>query len=135
MLIAESEDEADDNLRRWRKGMESKELRISALNKDLYFTWGGTIINEDALPCTIYRSNVGLNSALCRVCGMWVYRRCSQSWVELHNIGVLEVATCRRRNERERWEQDGLNGKSYECVDEFSYLEDKILLEAMQVLV
>ena len=47
---------------------------------------------------------------------MWMHNRCR----------LIECAMCRRESGRERREQIGLNGESFECVIEFPYLQDVI---------
>merc|ERR1712035_298602 len=79
VLVAESKEEAEEKLRRWKEGMEAKGLRVNA-NKTkvmISIAGGDRVVAEGKWPCSICQKGVGRNSVMCKTCGRWVHKRCS----------------------------------------------------------
>ena len=128
VLIAESREEVEEKLKRWKEGMEAKGLKINTNKTKVMISraGGGSIIAEGEWPCSVCRKGVGRNSIMCKICGRWVHKRCSGIKGRLLGGMDFECAVCKGECVREREDRIDMLGESFDCVDEFCYLGDMI---------
>jgi hypothetical protein len=131
VLMAESEEELADKLRRWRKAMERKGMKVN-LQKTKFMGSGGDPLRESAAkyPCAVCGKGVGVNSIMCESCHKWTHKRCSGIRGSLSKVTHFECKRCAegRKNQGAR-EEAGMEleqGTVLERVDKFCYLGDVI---------
>jgi hypothetical protein len=80
VLMAESEDELRAKLMKWKRGLESKGLKVN-IGKTKVMIGGdgmGDVEESGSYPCGVCKKGVGSNSLLCTVCKKWVHGKCSK---------------------------------------------------------
>jgi hypothetical protein len=78
-LIAETEEELIDKIRRWKDGMENKGLRVNVAKTKVLICCK-KFVKVDAsgkYPCAVCNVGVGRNSIECRTCTKWIHHKCS----------------------------------------------------------
>ena len=131
-LIAETEEELVEKIKRWKDGMEKKGLRVNvAKTKVIRCQKKKGVQVEEASkdPCGVCNKRVGRNSIICRSCGKWVHHRCSGVKGKLReNIDFkCQVCVAGRQNRMDEKRELVLGPEStLEIVDKFCYLGDMI---------
>lgn len=133
VLVAESEDELKDKLRKWKNSMEAKGLKVNVAKTKVM------ILGEDRnreetgkWPCGVCKKGVGSNSIECRTCKEWVHKRCSGIKGNLEKMCQTFICSrCRNGTNFEKRTQYDEKFKvdeemSLEKVDRFCYLGELI---------
>jgi hypothetical protein len=78
-VMADSLEECVTNLKAWKRGMESKGLKVNMRKTKLVVSGPGLDILRDsgAFQCAVCRSGVRENSIKCSKCNLWVHKKCS----------------------------------------------------------
>jgi len=130
VLIAESEEELLERLGQWKCGFEKKGLKVNVGKTKVMkcSTESGAVKDTGTYPCPVCSKGVGNNSIQCKVCKMWVHKKCSGVKGQLKKETNFSCRKCKnpeivqRRKQSVSLEQN----VELECVDEFCYLGDMI---------
>ena len=78
-LIAETEEELLEKIRRWKLGMEGKGLKVNMAKTKVMVCRrdAGQVEERGKYPCSVCHKGVGSNSILCQQCKKWVHGKCS----------------------------------------------------------
>lgn len=129
-LLAETEEDLMEKVKRWKEGMELKGLRVNmGKTKVMCCNVGtGQMENSGKWPCGVCRKGVGANSIVCTVCKQWVHRRCSGLTGSLSVVVGFKCSRCVKGIERKETmkEVEVENVGKLECVSKFCYLGDMI---------
>ena len=130
-LIAESETELLEKIKRWKDGMEGKGLRVNMGKTKVMkcHVRSGQVEDSGKWPCGVCRKGVGNNAINCTVCKKWVHKRCSGISGKLQDIGEFQCSKCVGGDLGKLEEQKDVileQGGKLECVDKFCYLGDMI---------
>ena len=129
-LLAESEAELLEKIKRWKQGMEEKGLRVN-IDKTKVLLCSNVKRVVVKWPCSVCGGEVGDNSIQCKVCKKWVHwKKCSKMPGKLRKCdftcpvcsGEVEAVVSDPGN---RVFDLGLDG-SLAVVDSFCYLGDTI---------
>lgn len=130
-LIAESEEELVEKIRRWKDAMKLKGLRVN-MDKTKVMCCKvrtGQAENSGRWPCAVCKAGVGSNSINCTGCKQWVHKKCSGLTGSLNVVG-FKCSRCIHGDAREAAEErKGIEIDSdgnVECVGKFCYLGDMI---------
>ena len=130
-LIAESEEELIEKIRRWKDGMEEKGLRVNVTKTKVLrcHKKSGQVEGSGKHPCGVCKRGVGSNSILCGSCGKWVHRKCSGLKGRLKDNSGFRCAMCiagqqDKVSDKRELVLEGEN--TLEVVDRFCYLGDVI---------
>jgi hypothetical protein len=130
-LLAESESEVVEKIRRWKRGLEEKGLRVNMGKTKVMISHvkSGQAENSGMWPCGVCRKGVGSNSILCSSCKKWVHRKCSGLKGRLRSDDRYRCPTCVSGVLDKPVEQKHVlldDGGQLECVDRFCYLGDML---------
>ena len=79
VLMAESEVELVEKIRKWKAGMEDKGLRVN-MGKTKVMRCSvdaGQVQKSGKYPCAVCSKGVGTNAIWCMTCRAWVHKKCS----------------------------------------------------------
>src|SRR5208282_5968630 len=126
-LLAETEEELLEMIRRWKDGMEQKGLKVN-IGKTKVMNCKvrqGQAENSGKFPCGICKKGVGRNSICCTKCKKWIQKKCSGIRGRLETVVGFQCTNCSQGLVAETISQKlypiKLNGDSLECVDKFCY--------------
>jgi Reverse transcriptase (RNA-dependent DNA polymerase) len=79
VLMAESEEQLLEKLRKWKISMEKKGLRVNMGKTKVMRCQvdARQVMKTGKYPCAVCLKGVGANSILCTSCDAWVHSRCS----------------------------------------------------------
>jgi len=132
LLMADSEDEIREKVRRWKDGLENKGLKVN-VSKTKLLVLGNKKREErrtSKWPCSICNKGVGGNSVVCTKCRNWVHKRCSGVKGKLGAVELTFVCdVCLKgRKECKGVIQEGYldlgEGTVIERVESYCYLGD-----------
>ncbi len=129
VLFAESEKEAVEKFRTWKREMERRGLRVN-IEKTKVVKSGEELrirMESGRYPCGCCGRGVGENSVWCAGCERWSHQRCS-GVRDIRRVGVgFHCPTCVGGGRREEDVRQVRMGESpVEVVDSFCYLGDVI---------
>jgi hypothetical protein len=96
VLMAESEVELVEKIRKWKSGMEDKGLRVN-MGKTKVMRCGvdaGQVQKSGKYPCGVCSKGVGLNSIQCTTCKAWVHKKCSGVKGSLEHVSQYRCVKC-----------------------------------------
>ena len=130
-LIAETEEKLMVKIRCWKKGMESKGLRVNMSKTKVMCckVGAGQVEKTGKWPCGVCRKGVGVNSILCTKCKQWVHKRCSGISARLNAAASdFRCKSCVEgiKGGEEKSEMVIENVGNLEYVNKFCYLGDMI---------
>jgi hypothetical protein len=133
-LIAETEEELLQKIRRWKAGMEEKGLRVNLAKTKVLRCCKktGQVEESGKWPCGVCKKGVGSrNAILCRTCGKWIHKKCSGVRGRLRDVDFRcsKCSTAQGTRVPGAVAQRELSlraGEALEIVDRFCYLGDMI---------
>jgi len=133
VLIAESEEDLMEMIRKWKMELELKGLRVNVGKTKVMKSKFGACVAEDSAryPCGVCNKGVGNNSIFCTKCKKWIHKRCSKVKGKISSNDGLQCPKCsdQVRSKDSEHEKRSLvmdTGVEFECVDRFCYLGDMI---------
>jgi len=133
VLLASTEDELKDKIRKWKKCLEDKGLKVNiAKTKVMRCSCdGGVVIKSGKHPCGMCGKGVGGNSIKCLKCKQWIHKRCSNVKGPLGSKTDYKCPKCigaRVGLARVALDSEMIldHGVELEYVNEFCYLGDMI---------
>ena len=131
VLMADSEEQLVEKIRKWKVGMEEKGLRVN-LGKTKVMRCrdgAGQVLKSGKYPCGVCGKGVGANSIKCTSCHAWIHKKCSKIKGKLKEISDYCCSKCKEGNpvRPDVLQQISLgDGQNLECVEKFCYLGDTI---------
>ena len=132
VLMAETEEDLVEKLKKWKNGMEEKGLRVNLGKTKVMRCQIQTepVVSSGKWPCGVCKKGVGRNSIKCTQCDSWIHKGCSGITGKLQSNAGFR---CKRCLEGHVTQVDatvkdimlGLDSK-VECVSKFRYLGDMI---------
>ena len=80
VIVAETLDELKSQLKQWKNGLESKELKVNVGKTKVMCSSPNAVKSVDKsvkFPCAVCISGMGANSIQCTSCSKWVHKRCT----------------------------------------------------------
>lgn len=129
-LIAESEEELIEKIKRWKNGMEEKGLRVNVAKTKVLKCCRkcGQVEESGKYPCGVCKKGVGTNSIKCGTCGKWVHHKCSGIKGKLKDVAFKCSACVSGLQDKNNEQREVVLGQDcvLEIVDKFCYLGDMI---------
>jgi hypothetical protein len=132
VIIAETEGELMEKVRKWKEGLEMKGLKVNVGKTKIMRCGVGTVQVEESgkWPCGVCGKGVG-NSILCTRCGKWIHKRCSKVQGKFRSNDNFQCSKCSEpqgmkdtKNDKSSLVLD--DGVEFGLVDRFCYLGDMI---------
>jgi hypothetical protein len=132
VLIATSEKELMEKLKKWKEGLENKGMKVNVGKTKWMVSGDQKQVQEPSgrWPCSVCKKGVGRNSLKCHCCQKWVHKKCSGVKGSLQKLTTeFKCSVCNNppgtqaRTETEIHMGDGVK---LEKVDKFSYLGDTV---------
>jgi hypothetical protein len=129
LLMAESEQELLEKLKRWKRAVEAKGMKVNVGKTKVMWKRGDVQRESTARhPCAVCNKGVGSNSIKCEKCDKWTHKRCSGIKGSLNRVRDFECSRCRigGKQEEVRSALELEEGVMVERVSRFCYLGDII---------
>ena len=133
VLLADSEEELLNKIRKWKDALEKKGLRVNVAKTKVMRcdNEADEIVKCGEFPCGVCGKGVRANSIQCLVCKSWIHKRCSKIKGKLKSNLDFKCAKCVKVvNEQRKIDSKRKltleDNVELDCVNEFCYLGDMI---------
>jgi len=130
VLIARSEEELREKLRKWKECMEAKGLRVNVEKTKVMISGckEGTMEKSGKWPCGVCGKGVGRNSIKCTICKSWIHKRCNGIKGSLSSLRTAFVCKVCSVGQVDQNVCSGVKvgDDTFESVGKFCYLGDMI---------
>jgi len=130
VLIAETEEELLEKIKRWKHGLEEKGLKVNIGKTKVMLNTTKSAVKKDTgkYPCSVCRKGVGRNSIQCINCKTWVHKRCSEVKGKLKDITDFKCMRCMNTPKNDESKKNITLDQDVvlDCVTEFCYLGDML---------
>ena len=141
IAVAETEGELRMKLIKWKTNLEAKGLRVNMRKTKIMISGVDlqTLKDSGKYPCSVCRKGVGSNSIYCTGCLHWVHKKCGGVVGRLKPNPDYRCSRCkgtaRTIDGRPYNEWLFVQDKKLDVVDSFCYLEIRLVLEVVLILV
>ena len=79
VIMAETKEELLERIRMWKRGMETKGLRVNMAKTKVLKCQSDSCsgVSSGKWPCGVCKKGVGSNSIQCKKCTKWIHKKCS----------------------------------------------------------
>ena len=134
VITAESMAEASERFNSWKRGMETRGLKVNMEKTKVMVTGRepNRLQEEGPHPCGVCGKNTGPSTVLCTQCGKWCHRACARLRHVNHAGPNYKCPRCVRINEGQVEEEQTVevNEGELEIVDQFCYLGEMLTCQS-----